>query len=115
MKKSTITIDVELGDDLMPENITWDASDNITDRPQKAKAMILSFWSGEEKTVLRIDLWAKKMTFDEMNSFFHQTMMTMADTYERATHYTELVNDMKKFAHEFHQKARTMDLAKNKA
>ncbi len=99
----------------MPEAITWNATDNITDKPQKSKALILSFWNGEEKTALRMDLWAKNMMIDEMTSFFYQTMMTMADTYERATHYTEVVNDMKKFAHDFYHKSRELELKKNKA
>ena len=38
----------------------------------------------------------------EMADFYYQNMMTMADTFERATHQRELVEDMKKFAKSFY-------------
>jgi len=55
------------------------------------------------------------MMVDEMADFFYQTMMTMADTYERATRHTEIVADMKKFAHDFYHKFREKQLKENKA
>src|SRR5215510_3517390 len=115
MNKSTITIDVQLDENRIPENISWKATEAVGDRPQKSKAMMLSFWDGEEKTALRIDLWTKTMMIDEMADFFYQTMMTMADTYGRATSHTELVEDMKKAAHSFYHKSREKQLKENKA
>ena len=115
MKTSTITVDVQLNDDRVPEAILWKASDSTIENAQKAKAMMLSFWDGAEKTALRIDLWTKEMMVDEMADFFYQTMMTMADTYERATRYTELVEEMKKFAHDFYHKFQEKQLKENKA
>lgn len=115
MTKSTITIDVEMDEKRVPETILWSATDNIAAAPQKSKAMMLAFWDGEEKTAMRIDLWAKTMMIDEMADFFYQTMMTMADTYGRATNYTEMVNDMKTFAREFYHKSREKQLKENKA
>lgn len=115
MSKSTITIDVEMDENRIPENITWKATDNISDKPQKSKAMMLAFWDGEEKTALRIDLWTKTMMIDEMADFFYQTMMTMADTYGRATNHTEMVDEMKKNAREFYHKFREKQLKENKA
>jgi len=115
MSKSTITIDVETDEKKIPENIVWKATDAVGDKPQRSKAMMLAFWDGEEKTALRIDLWTKTMMVDEMADFFYQTMMTMADTYGRATNHTEVVGDMKKFAQEFYQKFRERQLKENKA
>jgi len=115
MSKSTITIDVETDDKRVPEGITWHATDSVTGKPQSSKAMMLSFWDGEEKTALRIDLWTKTMMVDEMADFFYQTMMTMADTYGRATNHAEMVTDMKKFAEEFYHKFREKQLKENKA
>jgi gliding motility-associated protein GldC len=77
--------------------------------------MMLSFWDGEEKTALRIDLWTKDMMVDEMADFFYQTMMTMADTYGRATNYHDMVDEMKKFARDFYHKFRDKQLKENKA
>src|SRR6266480_1298959 len=102
MDKSTITIDVEMDDNRIPEAIVWNATDAVNGRPQKSKAMMLSFWDGGEKTALRIDLWTKTMMIDEMADFFYQTMMTMADSYGRATRHGEIVEDMKKFARDFY-------------
>jgi gliding motility-associated protein GldC len=115
MDKSTITIDVQMDENRVPEAIVWKATDAMGDKPQKSKAMMLSFWDGEEKTALRIDLWTKTMMIDEMADFFYQTMMTMADTYGRATNHAEIVGDMKKFAHEFYHKFREKQLKENKA
>jgi gliding motility-associated protein GldC len=66
--------------------------------------MMISFWDGKERAALRIDLWTKEMMVDEMADFYYQTMMTMADTFERATHQAELVNEMKGFAKTFYTK-----------
>lgn len=115
MNKSTITIDVEMDENRVPVGISWKATDEISEKPQKSKAMMLSFWDGEEKTALRIDLWAKTMMVDEMTDFFFQTMMTMADTYGRATNHAEIVNAMKKSAQEFYHKSREKQLRENKA
>jgi gliding motility-associated protein GldC len=115
MMKSNITIDVELNESRVPENIEWKASESTVDAPQKAKAMMLAFWDGAEKTSLRIDLWTQKMMVDEMADFYYQTLMSMADTYGRATKQGELVNDMKQFAKTFYKKFQEIQLKENKA
>src|SRR5205809_6723929 len=99
MQTSTITIDVHLDEDKVPELI--DLKSDSTAEVQKAKALMLSFWDSADKSALRIDLWTKDMMVDEMADFFYQTIMTMADTYNRATHNQEMVDDMKKFAKDF--------------
>src|SRR5688572_27116697 len=115
MNKSTITIDIQLDDNRVPQNIAWNASDTSIENAQKAKAMMLSFWDGAEKTALRIDLWTKDMMIDEMADFFYQTLITMADTYDRATQHKEVVDDMKKFAKEFYRKFQKKQMKENKA
>ena len=115
MAKSTITIDVKTDEGKVPESIHWKASDTSAEEAQKAKAIMISFWDGTEKTALRIDLWTKDMMIDEMTDFFYQTLMTMADTYDRATQHEELVANMKKFAHEFYHKSKEKQLKENKA
>ena len=106
MKQSTITINVALDEDKVPQEINWQATDSTADTAQKAKAMMLAFWDGADKSAMRIDLWTKDMMVDEMADFFYQTITTMADTYSRATRHTELVEDMKKFAQDFYKKFR---------
>lgn len=106
MDQSTITIQVQLDENRIPDNITWKASSSTAEDPQRAKAMMLAFWDGEEKNALRIDLWTKEMMVDEMTDFFYQAIMTMADTYKRATHYEDLSESMKVFARDFYKKFR---------
>lgn len=115
MNLSSININVHTDENRIPDAITWNASDTTVNNEQKAKAMMLSFWDGAEKTALRIDLWTKDMMVDEMADFFYQTMMTMADTYGRATNHQEMVGEMKKFAQDFYQKFREKQMKENKA
>lgn len=115
MKKSTISIDVVLDEQRVPENITWSATDSSAESAKKAKAMMLAFWDGADKTVLRIDLWTKEMMVDEMADFFYQTLFTMADTFQRATQNQELTEEMRKFAKDFYEKFQESQMKTNKA
>ncbi len=114
MKKSSISIEIELDDDKVPQHINWKASDSTADMMQPAKSMMVAFWDGADKSALRIDLWTKDMMVDEMADFYYQTMMGMADTYLRATQQNELVADMKKFAKDFYKKFKDTQLKENK-
>jgi gliding motility-associated protein GldC len=115
MVKSTITIDVELDDARVPQQIRWHATEGTSGMPQEAKAMMLAFWDSAEKSALRIDLWTQKMMVDEMADFYYQTIMTMADSFERATKNAELVGEMKDYARGFFKKFQEQQLKENKA
>ena len=106
MQKSTITIDVILDPNKIPEQINWQASDSTAEMAQKSKAMCLAFWDSADKSALRIDLWTKDMMVDEMGDFYYQMLMTMADTFNRATKNNILSEEMKTFAKDFYQKFR---------
>ncbi len=114
MKKSSISIEIELDDDKVPQHINWKASDSTADMMQPAKSMMVAFWDGADKSALRIDLWTNDMMVDEMADFYYQTMMGMADTYLRATQQNELVADMKNFAKDFYKKFKDTQLKENK-
>ena len=105
MHTSQINIGVHLDDNKVPQQITWNATDSTANMEQAAKAMMLAFWDGTDKSALRIDLWTKEMMVDEMNDFFYQTFYGMADTYLRATRNEELANEMKQYAKSFLKKA----------
>jgi len=113
MNQSTIKIDVLLDPNKIPEQINWSASDSTAEMVQKAKAMSIAFWDGADKTAMRIDLWTKDMMVDEMADFYYQMLMSMADTFKRATQQEEISNDMKKFAKEFFDKFRAVQLKEN--
>ncbi len=114
MNQSTIKIDVLLDPNKVPEQISWVASDSTANMVQKAKAMSVAFWDGADKSALRIDLWTKDMMVDEMADFYYQMLMSMADTFKRATQQEEMSEDMKKFAKEFFEKFRAIQMKEQK-
>ena len=110
MNQSTIKIDVLLDPNKVPEQINWSATDSSAEMMQRAKAMCIAFWDGADKTAMRIDLWTKDMMVDEMGDFYYQMLMSLADTFKRATKQEEMSNDMKKFAKEFFDKFKAIQL-----
>ena len=104
-KEANIRLRVRRDDEDNIETIDWRASDAPVDGKQRANAMILALWDPEERNSLRIDLWTKQMTVEDMNDFFFQTLLTMADTYKNATNNLEIMADIKTFAREFAEKA----------
>lgn len=99
MKQSEIKFTVTLDDDKMPVKIDWSASD--ADKQSTSKAVMIALWDNEEKNTLRIDLWTKEMMVDEMKQFYHQNLLSMADSFERATGEVEAAKAMRNFAQEF--------------
>ena len=96
-KKSEINFTVSLDENHVPEKIEWSASDTGEDEVKNAKAMIISLWDAKENNTLRIDLWTKDMMLDEMKHFFYQSIITMSDTYERATNDKAIAEEMREF------------------
>ena len=113
-KESVIKIDVTLDEQKVPTDIRWSATDSTAEERQQAKSMMLSFWDGADKAALRIDLWTQEMMVDEMADFYYQTLMGMADSFQRSTGQTELVHDMKHFAKEFFRKFQESQRQANK-
>lgn len=99
MKQSEIKFVVTLDENSMPSQIDWSASDNST--VSTSKAVMISLWDDKKMSALRIDLWTKEMKVDEMKLFFHQNLLSMADTLERATGEKKGAQAMRKFANEF--------------
>jgi gliding motility-associated protein GldC len=103
-RTAEIGFKVGLDDQQMPVAIEWTATDAPDGSAQETKAIMLSVWDGNEKKAMRIDLWTKDMLVDEMKLFVFQTLMTMADTFERATSDGAMANEMRGFAHGFAEK-----------
>ena len=114
MTESKIIINVQLDAEKIPQQISWSASESSADTLQKAKALCLALWDGEDKSAMRIDLWTKEMMMDEMADFYYQMFITMADTFERATKHSELTGDIKSFAQKFHNRFIEIEEARNK-
>ncbi|MFN0032069.1 MAG: gliding motility protein GldC [Flavobacteriales bacterium] len=102
MKQSEIKFDITLDDNSVPEKIMWAASD--TDKQSEAKAIMLAIWDAHEQTTMRIDLWNKEMKTDEMKQMVHQTLMTLADAFERATGEKPMAGAMREFGQFFAEK-----------
>lgn len=100
---SEIKIIVELDENRIPEKLHWSAQDGGIDN-EEAKAMMLSIWDGKAQETLRIDLWTKDMPVDEMKLFFHQTLVAMTDTFQRATEDEKMADTMRDFCAYFAEK-----------
>lgn len=103
MKQSEITIGVTLDENQIPESLSWTARDGGIEN-EKAKAILLSVWDSKAQETLRIDLWTKDMPVDEMKKFFHQTLVAMSDTFQRATGDEKMADTMKDFCDYFGEK-----------
>lgn len=101
--KSEIKLTIELDENRIPEKLYWDAPDGGV-KNEETKALMLSVWDSKPQESMRIDLWTKDMPVDEMKVFFHQTLVSMADTYERATGDKKMSDTMKDFCDYFAEK-----------
>jgi len=100
--KKSVNLEISLDDKRLPAKINWSASDSPM-QDKECKAFLLALWDGEANNTLRIDLWTKDMKIQEMNYFFFQTLMTMSDTYQKATQNPEIANEIRKFSQHFAQ------------
>ena len=100
---SKIEFTVELDENKIPENINWTAEDGGIEN-ESTKAIMLSVWDSPNKDTLRMDLWTKDMPVDEMKQFFHQTLVSMANTFERATNDDKMSATMRDFCDYFAEK-----------
>lgn len=106
---SKIEFTVELDENKVPEKLNWTAEDGGI-KNEEAKALMISVWDTNSKDTLRMDLWTKDMPIDEMKIFFHQTLVSMANTFERATNDNKMSATMRDFCDYFAEK---LELKKN--
>jgi gliding motility-associated protein GldC len=103
-QKKEISITVTLDEKSIPSKIEWSADDLKVKDEAEARAMLLSFWDHNTKDTLKLDLWTKEMTVDEMKIFFHQTLTSMADSLENAIDDKRISGDMRDFCDYFAEK-----------
>ncbi|MHA6696265.1 gliding motility protein GldC [Chryseobacterium sp. A301] len=104
MKKTQITLDVELDENNVPESILWNAQDGGVEK-QPTKATMISVWDDRTMEALRIDLWTKDMPLDQMKMFIHQVLISLASTYSRASGEEDVAAWMEEMAEEFANKS----------
>ena len=100
MRKTQITIHVELDDNHVPEKMTWNAQDGGIEA-QPTKATMISVWDDKTMEALRIDLWTKDMPLDQMKMFIHQILVSLGQTYGRASGEEDVAAWMEEMAEEF--------------
>jgi gliding motility-associated protein GldC len=107
VKSSEISIKVGLNENNLPLAMKWTAQDGgMLDAA--ASAFLLSIWDPKEKNTMKIDLWTKDMSIEEMKQFFHQTLLTMADTFEKATGEHLMSEDLRDYCYHFAEKMKIL-------
>lgn len=101
--KSEINLKVELDENKVPEKLSWTATDGGIEN-EAAKAVLLSVWNSQDQETLKIDLWTKDMPMDEMKKFMHQTLVSLSDTFYKATQDEKMTATMKDFCDYFAEK-----------
>ncbi len=104
MRTSQIRLNVDQSDDAV-EGIRWEADDSGNPGMHSAKGMILALWDAEVRQAMRIDLWTRDMSIDDMNDFVFQTLVSLADTYHKATNNEAIMAEIKHFAQDFADRA----------
>ncbi len=85
MRKSEIKFIIELDEDNVPDNITWEATEKPEDGPTHTKSISVSLWDDLQKNTMRIDLWTKEMPVDEMKRFYIDCLGGMAQSLLNST------------------------------
>ena len=98
-----IKIEVGLDENRIPERLKWSADDGGINN-KESKALMLSVWDNKEKETYKINLWTKDMPVDEMKQFFHQTLISMSDSFELATNDDKMSATMRDFCDYFAEK-----------
>lgn len=107
VKTSEIAVKVGLNENNLPIAMKWSAEDGQVENAA-ATAMLLSLWDPESKNTMKIDLWTKDMSVEEMKQFFHQTLLTLADTFERATGEHIISEDLRDYCYHFAEKMKIL-------
>ena len=102
MKTSEIKFAVTVDENNLPLSINWEAQG--MNESGASKSVLISLWDAKENSTLKIDLWTKDMMVDEMKVFFHQTLLSMADTLKRSTGEEKLAEDLKDYCTHFAEK-----------
>ena len=103
MKKTDIVITICLDDNKIPEKMSWSAKDGGV-KNQSTKALLFSSWDDKNEETMKIDLWTKDMPIDHMNVFFHQTLVSMSESYFKASNNEKMNDAFNQFCEYFAEK-----------
>jgi len=102
-KTTSINIQVSLDENNVPEKMQWTAQDGGIEN-EETQAMLLSFWDAKTQETLKMDLWVKEMPVDQMQKFFHQTLVALSQTFFKATQDEKMTATMQDFCDYFAEK-----------
>ena len=97
--------EVELDENHLPVSIETNASD-VAVNQKDIKALMISAWAAQNKETLRIDLWTKDMPINDMFILYHQTMIGMAVSLEKATGHEKLAGSLRDYCNFFAEQTR---------
>ena len=61
------------------------------------KSFLISAWDKKTNDTMRIDLWTKDMMVNEMLIMYHQTLLSMASSLEKATNENNLADTLRDY------------------
>ncbi|MDG1332285.1 MAG: gliding motility protein GldC [Crocinitomicaceae bacterium] len=111
VKTSEIHLKIGMNENNLPVRMKWSAEDGDV-KDEEARAFLLSLWDPKAKNTMKIDLWTKDMSIEEMKQFFHQTLLTMSDTFEKATGEHKICEDLRDYCYHFADKMNIMPESK---
>ncbi len=111
VKTSEIHLKIGMNENNLPVRMNWSAQDGDV-KDAEAKAFLLSLWDPAAKNTMKVDLWTKDMSIEEMKQFFHQTLLTMSDTFEKATGEHNICEDLRDYCYHFADKMNIMPESK---
>ncbi len=95
MNKS-INFQLIFDENKVPVKIEWLASNDIPENIE-LKSLFIAGWEEQSKSTATFSIWTKEMRIDEMQQLFIQSLMTMADSFQKATGDDKIVDQMKGF------------------
>lgn len=103
MQNKEIKINIDITDGVV-DSINWQASDFDNNKKVESKAFMLAIWDKEKKSTLKVDLWTKDMRLDEMKHFFYESLMSMSESFLKATGEKNIVEDLRDYCAHFADK-----------
>ena len=103
--KQVLKFEVELDENHLPLNIDMHTGEKRSVETG-VKALMVSAWASKSKETLRVDLWTKDMPVNDMFIMYHQTMLSMASSLERATGEENLAGALRDYCDFFAEKTK---------
>ncbi len=104
--KKEIKFTITLDENNHPLQIEWSATDADFEGAKPCQAMMVHLWDKDAKSSLNFDLWTREMLVQHMNVHYFYSLMSMGDSYERATGNKGAADLIRQFAQQFAQATR---------